>query len=43
MYSTMRIKGPASCLYFVSLILFGNIIMLNLFLAIILGNFEEAS
>jgi hypothetical protein len=31
-----------SALYFISLILFGNIVMLNLFLAILLGNFDKA-
>ena len=30
-------------MYFVGLVLFGNFIMLNLFLAILLGNFEIAS
>ena len=29
--------------YFIILVLFGNFIMLNLFLAILLGNFELAS
>lgn len=29
--------------YFISLIFFGNIIMMNLFLAMLLGNFERAS
>ena len=29
-------------LYFVALVIFGNIIMLNLFLAILLGNFDKA-
>ena len=29
--------------YFITLIFFGNIIMLNLFLAMLLGNFERAS
>lgn len=43
MYSAMRAVGTVSSLYFVTLTLFGNIIMLNLFLAIILGNFEQAS
>ena len=43
MHSTMRVMGPMSSFYFVTLIIIGNIIMLNLFLAILLGNFEEAS
>ena len=32
-----------SSVYFISLIFFGNIIMMNLFLAMLLGNFERAS
>ncbi len=43
MYSCIRSVGWLSSLYFISLVIFGNIIMLNLFLAILLGNFEEAS
>jgi hypothetical protein len=42
MYACMRTSGPATALYFICLVLFGNIIMLNLFLAILLGNFEKA-
>ena len=34
--------GSFSAIYFITLILFGNIIMLNLFLAILLGNFSKA-
>ena len=34
--------GNFSAIYFITLILFGNIIMLNLFLAILLGNFDKA-
>ena len=30
-------------LYFVSLVCFGNIIMVNLFIAMVLGSFERAS
>jgi len=30
-------------LYFVALICFGNIIMVNLFIAMVLGSFERAS
>lgn len=29
--------------YFITMIFFGNIIMMNLFLAMLLGNFERAS
>lgn len=35
--------GWLSTLYYISLVVFGNIVMLNLFLAILLGNFDEAS
>jgi len=42
MYDHMRASGTASCLYFILLVIFGNIIMLNLFLAILLGNFDRA-
>ena len=41
MYDCYRAVGWASSIYFISLILFGNIIMLNLFLAILLGNFNQ--
>lgn len=43
MYDCMRAAGWPACFYFVTLVLFGNTILLNLFLAIILGNFEEAN
>jgi len=36
----MRAAGKASAIYFVTFIVLGNIIMLNLFLAIILGSFD---
>ena len=42
MYDCMRAVGPVSTLYFITLIMFGNIVMLNLFLAILLGNFDRA-
>jgi hypothetical protein len=42
MYDCIRAVGPVSSLYFITLILFGNIVMLNLFLAILLGNFDKA-
>jgi len=42
MYDHMRAAGAASCVYFVCLVICGNIIMLNLFLAILLGNFDRA-
>jgi hypothetical protein len=42
MYSCIRSVHPISACYFILLVLTGNIIMLNLFLAILLGNFEKA-
>ena len=42
MYDCMLAKGKIACLYFVPLVICGNIIMLNLFLAILLGNFDKA-
>jgi voltage-dependent calcium channel L type alpha-1D len=43
MYSCIRAVGWTSTIYFVSLVIIGNIILINLFLAILIGNFEEAS
>lgn len=42
MYDTVRCVGYYASLYFIGLILMGNIVMLNLFLAILLGNFHTA-
>ena len=42
MYDCMRSSGMMAALYFIGLVIFGNIIMLNLFLAILLGNFDKA-
>lgn len=42
MYDHMRSVGHASSIYFVALVVGGNVIMLNLFLAILLGNFDRA-
>jgi hypothetical protein len=42
MYSHMRTVGTGSAMYFIGLVIFGNVIMLNLFLAILLGNFDRA-
>ena len=42
MYDCVRATGSISAVYFIALVLGGNIIMLNLFLAILLGNFEKA-
>ena len=41
MYDCMRATTVLSCLFFVILVILGNFIMLNLFLAILLGKFEE--
>jgi hypothetical protein len=41
MYSVVRSTGNYAMLYFLSLFIFGNFILLNLFLAILLKNFEE--
>jgi hypothetical protein len=42
MYDHMRGTSWGVCLYFILLVMFGNIVMLNLFLAILLGNFDRA-
>ena len=42
MYDHMRTVGMGSSFYFIGLVIFGNVIMLNLFLAILLGNFDRA-
>ena len=42
MYDGVRAKGPLASVMFVLLFVGGNIIMLNLFLAILLGNFERS-
>jgi hypothetical protein len=42
MYNTIRGTTNLASLYFILLVITGNIIMLNLFLAILLGNFEKA-
>lgn len=41
MYDAARSTGISSVLYFVTLLLFGNIILLKLFLAVLLENFED--
>jgi len=43
MYKAIRSKGHQSVNFFIMLVLVGNFIMFNLFLAILLGNFEQAS
>ena len=42
MYQAMRSIGKVFSIYYILLVIFGNIIMLNLFLAILLGNFDKA-
>ena len=42
MYQGIRAQGFAVAIYFIALFMIGSIIMLNLFLAILLGNFEKA-
>ena len=43
MYDCMRSgKEVMGAIYFLLLVLMGNIVMINLFLAILLGNFEKA-
>lgn len=42
MYDAVRSSGGIYAFYFVFVIAFGNIVMLNLFLAILLGNFDRA-
>ena len=43
MYMAYMAVSPSSVTFFVVLVLLGKIIMLNLFLSILLGNFEQAS
>ena len=42
MYQCIRANGKASSIYFILLVVMGTIILMNLFLAILLGNFEKA-
>jgi hypothetical protein len=41
MYNNVRAVGSYTIVFFLSLVIFGNFILLNLFLAILLKNFEE--
>jgi len=41
MYNADRAVGGASIIFFVSLVIFGQIILLNLLIAVLLENFEE--
>jgi len=43
MYDAIRSKGYWSCLFFIACLMLGNIIVLNLFLAILLSNFDLAN
>jgi hypothetical protein len=40
-YHASRCQGPVATVYFITLLVFGNFILLNLFLAILLGEFQE--
>lgn len=42
MFAVIRCTSSLSALYFVMLIIIGGIILMNLFLAIMLGNFDKA-
>mgnify|MGYP000844134580 CR=1 FL=1 len=42
MYQVIRCQGSSSTIYFVFLVILGSIILMNLFLAIMLGNFDKA-
>ena len=42
MYDSIRSSGSIAAIFYVIVIAFGNIVMLNLFLAILLGNFDKA-
>jgi len=41
MYNAVRATSLGSIIYFLSLIIFGNFILLQLFLAVLLENFED--
>jgi len=41
MFNAMQTQGPASCLYFIALIVLGNFMLFNLFVAIIIQGFAE--
>lgn len=43
MYSFARAKGLVAILFFISFIMIGNMILLNLFLAILLSNFDNSA
>jgi len=41
MYDGMRVNFVVAILYFVTLVIFGNFIVMNIFMAILLANFDE--
>jgi hypothetical protein len=43
MYKAYLAVSPSAVIYFIIVVLIGKIILLNLFLAILLGNFEQES
>jgi len=43
MYDFTRARGPIAIFFFVSFVVIGQLILLNLFLAILLKNFDESS
>ena len=42
MFNCMRAKGKYVSIFFILLVLMGTIMLMNLFLAIMLGNFHKA-
>ena len=42
MYDAMRATSDIACMYFITVIVLGNIIMLQLLVAIVLSNFDES-
>lgn len=42
MFSIMRVEGTSASFYFIALVIMGAIVLMNLFLAIMLGNFDKA-
>ena len=42
MYNCIRALGTKCAIYFILLVIMGTIILMNLFLAIMLGNFDKA-
>ena len=43
MYDFTRAKGTVAIIFFVSFVVIGQMMLLNLFLAILLKNFDESS